>query len=51
MLFNVCIRAITMPLMILAQKASAKMVLMNHDLIHAKKLQEASMKAVRACKM
>jgi YidC/Oxa1 family membrane protein insertase len=45
-MFNISLRVLTFPLMIVAQKASAKMVQFNHKLIKAKALQEASTKAV-----
>ncbi|KAG2433129.1 hypothetical protein HYH02_012830 [Chlamydomonas schloesseri] len=44
-IFNITLRLLTFPLMVVAQKGSAKMMEFNHDLIHAKKLQEAAMKA------
>ncbi|KAG2435889.1 hypothetical protein HXX76_007084 [Chlamydomonas incerta] len=44
-IFNITLRLLTFPLMVVAQKGSAKMMAFNHNLIHAKKLQEAAMKA------
>uniref|UniRef100_A0A7S0VCD6 Membrane insertase YidC/Oxa/ALB C-terminal domain-containing protein n=1 Tax=Polytomella parva TaxID=51329 RepID=A0A7S0VCD6_9CHLO len=44
-LFNVSLRLLAFPLQILAQQASAQMVEMNYNLIKAKRLQEAAMKA------
>ncbi|GLC45261.1 hypothetical protein PLESTM_001708300 [Pleodorina starrii] len=46
MIFNISLRLLTFPLMVLAQKGSAKMMEFNYNLLHAKKLQEAAMKAV-----
>ncbi|EFJ46792.1 hypothetical protein VOLCADRAFT_105325 [Volvox carteri f. nagariensis] len=45
MLFNISLRLCTFPLMVLAQRGSAKMMEFNYALLHAKKLQEAAMKA------
>lgn len=46
MVFNISMRSLTFPLMVYMQKISAGMMMLNHDLIHAKKLQEASVKSV-----
>ncbi|MEW5313917.1 MAG: hypothetical protein WDW38_005449 [Sanguina aurantia] len=45
MLFSIGIRTIAFPLMVYSQKLAAGMVQYNHQLIHAKKLQEAALKA------
>ncbi|KAG2492202.1 hypothetical protein HYH03_009449 [Edaphochlamys debaryana] len=43
--FNITLRILTFPLMVMGQKGSAKMMEFNYNLLHAKKLQEAAMKA------
>ncbi|GIL82655.1 hypothetical protein Vretimale_8252 [Volvox reticuliferus] len=45
MIFNISLRLCTFPMMVLAQRGSAKMMEFNYALLHAKKLQEAAMKA------
>jgi hypothetical protein len=38
-------RACTAPLVVVSQRATAKMMVFNHDMLHAKRLQEAMTKA------